>query len=241
MYKVIATGLDYVRYRVFTEHDIVYFQKVLAYLDITERRYHGSMFVDLSGKQIEVVRMFNDVSDVVVGFAKKYVVSRLDVFIDVAGNHLGIIDAKGTVIVNEGRIETIYSHNLKSRGNVPVFCRAYDAKSAGHYPDPVTRFECEFKRESARHILGKEGWKADPIDVALHNVLLHFGVRIQVEGHTAIDMDAPRTEYSHSRERFYTRYGQAIARDIEVMGVQGLYNFILECVAGRKVRDDSQV
>lgn len=234
MPSVLAMGLDYLRYRVHSAQDIRDIQTLLPYLQIIDRNYHGSRFVDLSGKQLEVVRTFNNVANIACRLASWFVVSRIDVFIDVEGNRLGAIEAKGTIIVNDGRIETIYSHNLKNRGNVPAFCRAYDARAAGHYDRPSTRFECEFKREAARALLTAEGWTLDPIGVMLHNIALHLGVTIDLPDHAAIDMDAPQQRYSHSRERFYLRYGQSIARDIEAMGVKGVYEYIQRCIADKE-------
>jgi hypothetical protein len=181
--------------------------------------------------------MFDDINSVALELAYLYPVSRVDVFVDVAGNVLDQVQQNGTVIVNDGRVETIYSHHLKKRGDRPVFCRAYDAKSAGHYETEVTRFECEFKRENARALLNVKGWSVNPIGAMLHSIKLLLGVNIWIDDIEAIDVDAPRRKFEHNRERFYTRYGKGIDNDIEQMGMQSFRQFVRECVLGKKGSD----
>lgn len=214
----------------FSEHDIRHIGTEMPYLEVNEVRFHGQRFVDLTGSQLEVIRMFENVPDIAVKLAEVYPVSRVDVFVDVAGDVLDDVTAKGTRISNDGRVETIYSHHLKKRGDRPVFCRAYNAQKAGHYSEPVTRFEVEYKRQFARSLLNTAGWQANPIGTALHSIMVLLGVSIWIEDIDPIELDAPRKRYEHDRERFYRRYGKGILNDVNDLGLQGLHSFILQCV-----------
>ncbi len=237
-YDVIAYGLDYVRYKIFGGADFQHIGSRLSYLELTERYFHGSRFVDLTGKQLEIIRMFEDVNDVVTSLASLFPVTRIDVFIDVQGNVLGDVATEGTLIYNDNRLETVYSQNLKFRGNLGVFCRAYNAQVAGHYDIPATRFECEYKRNQAKAMLNSDGWAVDPISVAQYSIASNFGVNICIPGITGVDFNAPTKRYEHSRTRFYKRYGKNILLDIEKMGVQGLYTFVCECL---EEKDESNI
>ncbi len=230
MYEVIAYGLDYVRYCVFSDADIAYVARLLPFLEMNVRNFHGSRFIDVTGKQIEIMRLFIDVDSMVKTIAMLLPVNRIDVFVDVRGHHLQDISQPGTVIMNNKRVETVYSSHLSDRGNVTVFARAYDARAAGHYDVVVTRFECEFKREMARALLGTEGWKVHPVGLALRNIAIIFNIKICIDGILHVDFNAPRRRYEHNRERFYARYGKSIVRDIETMGAGHLYEYILACL-----------
>jgi len=237
VYNVIAYGLDYVRYKVFSNRDVVYIGKKIPYIEIQDRYFHGVRFVDLAGKQLEIIRMLEDVNACVLSLAEVYPVHRVDVFVDVEGDVLDAVTSDGTVIMNAGRVETIYSHHLKRRGNVSVFARAYDAQAAGHYGVSTTRLEVEFKKASARGLLKAGKWLVNPIGAMLHSIKMLLGVSIQIDDIEGVEIDAPRRKYEHSRERFYMRYGQSIARDIESMGVQGLYDFIVKCIRQKEKSD----
>lgn len=230
VYDVIAYGLDYVRYKIFSDKDFTYIGTQLPYLELTERNFHGSRFIDLTGKQLEVIRIFEDVNDAVVLLAETFPVTRLDVFVDVAGYVLGDVTTNGTLIFNYSRLETMYSDNLRKRGDLSTFCRVYDAQAAEHYDVPVTRFECEYKRERAKALLGVNGWCVNPVGAMLHSIKVHFGVDIRISGQVGVDFDAPTKKYEHNRARFYKRYGKNIMLDVENMGMQGLYVFITECM-----------
>jgi len=227
---VIAYGLDYLRFKVEDEQDVYFIASRFEYLDIMPVWHHGSRFMDLTGSMIEVVRMFDDVRTLAQDIAIICPCCRIDVFVDVIGVQVSDFPTSGTAIVNDGIVETQYSHHLGSRGNMPRFCRVYDAQRAGHYDCPVTRFECEFKNDAARAILQNGEWCYNPVECALREFRTMFGVDIKIDGLSSVELDAPKRRYSHNRERFYARYGKNILVDIESMGLQGLHKFILESV-----------
>lgn len=228
---VVAWGLDYVRYKVGNRSGVDHIATRFPYVDIKGRWYHGALCVDLPGSALELIRMFAPLDDEIESMARTFPVTRLDVFIDVEGYHVDDMPQPGTVIKNDGRIETVYSHHLASRGNHPAFARCYDAQAAGHYDVPVTRFECEFKQEISRGILDSEGWNIDPVSVAMWHIHDIFGVEISIPGKRSTEFNPPKRRYSHSRERFYARYGKNILLDLEQMGKQRLYQFIMECIS----------
>lgn len=236
-HKVIAFGLDYVRYRVFSDADIEYIARLLPFLELNVRNFHGSRFVDITGKQLEMMRLFCDVNAMVLTIAELLPVNRVDVFVDVGGDLLPDANMPGTVIMNNKRIETLYSCHLKDRGDVPIFARAYDARAAKHYDVQVTRFECEYKREMARSLLGVRGWKVNPVGLALNNIATIFNIDIDIENIRHVDFNAPQRRYEHNRARFYTRYGRNILLDLEAMGTEKLYAFIMECLTEKDAKD----
>ncbi|MEE8599282.1 MAG: hypothetical protein V3S69_07250, partial [Dehalococcoidales bacterium] len=193
---VIAHGLDYARFKLFGVLDENFVRQRFAYIDVYIRMFHGSRFLDLTGKQLELIRMFEDVDVAVREMAHIYPVNRIDVFVDVEGAHLGDVEQRGTVISNAGTIETIYSHHLKTRGDRPSFGRAYDARAAGHYLVDVTRYEVEYKREHARALLGSDGWKVDPLGVTVRCIKAMFGVDVGIEGVKGVDLNAPQRRMS---------------------------------------------
>lgn len=227
---VIAYGLDYLRFRIFQEADVEYFARELPYVELADRWFHGSRFIDITGKNLEILRMLDDAQNVVLGFASMYPLHRLDVFVDVLGDALPMVKTQGTMIANGSRIETKYSHHLKRRGNLQAFGRVYDAKAAGHYEIDVTRFEIEYKREAARALLGKTGWKRNPVCVALSSISEFFSVDLAIENLQAVELNAPKRRYSYDRERFYARYGRNIVGDIQEMGVQSFYDYVWNCI-----------
>lgn len=234
MHNVVAYGIDYLRFAIKSDQDLRFIQQRLEYIDIYERWFHGHRYVDITGKQLELIRMVENVDTVILELAYLYKVSRIDVFCDVEGYLLLGIRRNGTVISNNNRIETVYSHHLGKRGDYDVFARVYDAAASGHYESAVTRFECEFKREHARALLSVDGWTVNPVGDMLHCIRLLFGTRIEIPGILAIEFNAPKRRLEHSRERFYAKYGKSIIQDIQDMGVGSLYNFIRECVANKK-------
>jgi hypothetical protein len=227
----IAYGLDYVRLNVGNMSGVDYVARTLPYLDVKARWYHGVLCVDMPGEDLQLVRIFDDLQEVVLHLAFVFPVTRIDVFIDCEGDSIPSIPKPGTCIENYGRTETVYSHHLASRGNHPIFARAYNAQSAGHYDTEATRFECEFKQEMSSAILNSDGWMVDPISVALWHIKDIYGVDIDIPNKVSVELNPPRRKYSHSRERFYKRYGKSIALDIESMGVQGLHKYIMECIS----------
>lgn len=237
--NVVSHGLDYLRFKVWSDRDILCIAQRVEYVDINTPWFHGERFVDITGEQLSVIRTVENVPSLAAEIAKLYPVNRVDVFVDVLGNLLDKCQKTGTVISNQGRIETIYSAHLAKRGDKPVFARAYDAKTAGHYPMPVTRFEVEYKRHYAAQLLGVQGWVHNPIAVALNHIRLLLGVSIWVDDVDPIEYEAKATRLEHDRERFYARYGKNIARDISEMGVESFYKFVMECIS-RRTNDDGK-
>lgn len=237
---MLAYGIDYLRYKTPGAPDVLHIAARLPYIDIAPRWFHGCRFVDVTGRQLEIIRMFEDVSETAAEIAEVYPVHRVDVFVDVLGDILADVKSSGTKISNGGRVETIYSIHLKQRGNVRAFGRAYDAQAAGHYDMPVTRLECEFKLELARALLNTRGWCVNPVALMLQHIKAMFGVTIVIENVEPIDLNAPRRKLEHNRERFYRRYGRSIYNDVEKMGVQGFQEYVLQCVQNAQGGNDSE-
>lgn len=237
MFKIAAWGIDYVRYKVFNSLGVRHISERLSYIEINERHWHGGRFVDIAGKQLEIIRLFESVDAVLCELAHLYPVRRVDVFIDVVGRHLDAIKPQGTVISNNGRVETIYSHHLKKRGDCAAFGRVYDAKAAQHYVAEMTRFEIEYKREHASALLGTDGWRTCPIGATLRNIKALFNVDIEIAGITAVDIHAPQRRLAHTREKFYARYGRNILIDLEEMGIETLYAFIMNALTEKDIKD----
>lgn len=237
-HDVLAYGLDYLRFKVFSERDVISIASRLHYVDINTPWYHGTRFVDITGSQLALIRIVEYPPDVAVELARLYPVHRIDVFIDVSGDYLGDIPTLGTKIYNRNKLETVYSMNLSKRGDAPVFGRAYDARAAGHYDVQATRFEVEYKKQYALRMLTCAGWTSNPIGVALHSIKTMFGVGIDIEDVEPIEFSAPTEKLEHSRERFYSRYGKGIVNDIESMGVERFYRFIMECIQEREQDTD---
>jgi hypothetical protein len=223
---------------VFNSIDIRHISERLGYIEINERHWHGGRFVDITGKQLEIIRLFESVDTVLCELAHLYPVRRVDVFVDVTGRQLDAIKLQGTTISNNGRIETIYSHHLKIRGDCGAFGRAYDAKAAQHYAVEMTRFEIEYKREHASALLGTEGWSTCPIGVTLRNIKAMFNVDIKIDGIKSVDLHAPQRRLAHSREKFYARYGRNILIDLEEMGIETLYSFIMNALTEKDIKDN---
>lgn len=229
--EVVSYGIDYVRFRVETEQDIMFVETRLSYASLKVCRHHGHRFVDVTGGALELIRMIESVNDVILEIASLLQVYRLDVYIDVVGVALEKIPQPGTVIINGGNVETVYSVNLTSRGDVPVFGRAYDAMAAGHYTEQVTRFEIELKRQAAKGIIDcKHGWRVNPVEVALYWIREFYGIEIPIEGLIECEYSGKTKKLEHDRSRFYRRYGNSILRDLETMGVRTFHKFIVECL-----------
>jgi hypothetical protein len=236
---IVAYGLDYVRLRVVNQSGLNLVANRLPYLDIKERWFHGTMFADLTGSDLALIRCFESLEHVILEFAYPFVCTRLDVFIDVVGDVVWSVNQPGTVIMNGGKVETVYSHKLNSRGNVKVFARCYNAQAAGHYDYPVTRFEVEFGSDYAPYVLTSDGWKADPVGEALHHIKRIFDVDILIPGHESIEFNPKRDRFQHSRERFYSRYGKGILLDMSDMGQQRLIEFIRECIKDEQSKEQN--
>jgi hypothetical protein len=226
----IGWGIDYARFAVVNEAGLEYVMREAPYLDVSARNYHGGLFVDLTGDMLGIVRLFDSVYDVLERLARLFRCTRLDIYVDLEGDWLAHVEKRGTEIHNCGTLETVYSHNLGSRGNVPVFARAYDAMAAGHYAEPVTRFEVELKRQKAAQQLGVDGFVTDPVQLALCHIARLFGLDITIDGLAGTENGGEVKRPEHDRERFYRHYGRAILADMQEMGVQGLQMFIKMCL-----------
>lgn len=228
---IVSYGLDYVRFKCETEQDYLYVANSLDYINVIRTSYHGGTFVDITGSMLATIRTVESVPEMVAFMGKLLKLSRLDVYIDVVGDVLCDCHVPGTEIRNGGKTETIYSHHLGSRGNVPVFARAYDAMSAGHYDFPSTRFEIEFKNPLVVSMVHHtDGWIINPIDVALWHINDIFGVRLSVQGHSAIEFNPEKKRIVPDRERFYTKYGKGILHDIETWGITQFLQFLYTVV-----------
>lgn len=229
---VISYGLDYVRFAVDSDADIEFAATQIPYIDVGERWFHGRRFLDLTGTGLSVIRMVEDVTAVLKRFAWLWKVTRLDVYVDVQGNHVGEVAKQqnvGTVIMNNKQFETVYSDHLKARGRRAQFGRCYNATLAGHYQDiAATRFEIEYKRQAARAILNEDGFCLSPIACALKSIDDMFGVSIKIPDVEAIELNAPTQRLAHPRERFYERYGRGIMNDVETLGMSAFITFVLE-------------
>ena len=238
--SVVSYGLDYVRFKVWTDRDVDFIAKQLSCLDIKSVFYHGSRFVDITGKQLAVARVCHDLSADLRVLSEIFPVSRVDFYFDVLDSrlqHIPIRDGR-TVISSGYELETVYSHKLASRGDRAVFGRAYDAKKAGHYDFDVTRFEVEYKSYACASLTAESNWLDTCYLVAAEAIEHMFSYRVLVEGCKGLELNASRKRLEHSRERFYTRYGKGIINDVQSMGLQGLYEFMLECCRNRKEKAD---
>lgn len=239
---VISYGLDYVRFAVDSDADIEFAATQIPYIDVGERWFHGRRFLDLTGTDLSVIRMVEDVTAVLGRFAWLWKVTRLDVYVDVLGNHVDEVakqQSVGTVIMNNKQFETVYSDHLKARGRRAQFGRCYNATLAGHYQDiAATRFEIEYKRQAARAILNEDGFCLSPIACALKSIDDMFGVSIKIPDVEAVELDAPTERVSHPRERFYARYGRGIIDDIECLGLSAFVTFVLEA-SSRNMQSES--
>lgn len=229
-YEIVAYGVDYVRIEASTPETLLALETAFDYLDIRPSWYHGKRFVDLSGKALAMIRMVDDIEEALEWLARDHRITRVDFFIDVKGDVLSDCQMPGTVIMNYGKIETVYSHNLKSRGDYPVFARVYDAMSAGHYPVPVTRFEVEFKKEMVPGIVNHViGFGKTLPSVTLWHIKSIYGVDISLPSVVPFELNAERQRLSPSRERFYNRFGKGIMLDVAEMGVEQFLMFVYTC------------
>lgn len=229
--NIVSYGIDYARFRCETEDDYLFISNSIEYIPVIRTHFHGGTFVDLTGKMLETIRTVESVPDLLALIGSMNRLSRLDVYVDVIGDVLSKCKKPGTEIRNDGRTETAYSHKLTSRGNVPVFARAYDAQAAKHYDFPVTRFEVEFKAPLvATFIHCDKGWTVNPVDVALYHIADIFGANITIQGRRALEFNPPKRRLEPSRERFYTKYGKGILHDIETWGIEQFIQFVYTVV-----------
>lgn len=217
---VVQHSLDYVRFKIFSDVDVGWLSTLLSYVDVQAVWYHGTRFVNLSGDDLALMRTFTDVASELATISYALPVSRIDYAVDVYGDWLSVCSRPGTVISNNGRVETIYSDHLSVRGDRTHFARAYDARAAGHYDYPVTRFECEFKRHVAANMLRDGHWHVSPCAAAMYDIKMFFGVEIKIKDVRAVEFNPRREVLEHDRSRFYRRYGRRILEDVESMGVQ---------------------
>jgi hypothetical protein len=228
--NIVSYHLDYLRFLIHNDNDFQFVSNRLEYLAVNNMWFHGSRYVDITGSQLELMRMVESVFDVSVELSTLYDCARIDVAIDVLGDVLGDISQPGTVIMNNGRVETVYSMRLNSRGDVPVFARAYDARAAGHYDYPVTRFEVEYKNAASRRLLSSGVWRYNPFEVAMYNIAAIYGYSIEIPGLAGVEFNPPARKIQHSRERWLGRIGKKIIEEIETMGAGAWYEWVLECV-----------
>lgn len=237
---IIAYGIDYARFLVENRNGMQWFGERFDYLEIREAWYHGSLCVDLAGGALEVIRTVERVDLAIEECAKLFQLKRLDIFADLSGINVANVVKPGTVIINDGCVETIYSHRLNQRSR-HVFSRLYDAFKAGHYETKgIWRVETELKREKARAVLNKNGWQVNPIRVLMHYAMLHFGLNLKIGELDACDVNAPSRRIESSRERFYRRYGKNILLDLESMGSDVFHTYIRECMLEKEKENDSK-
>lgn len=234
-------GVDYVRIDAGTPETLLAIESAFDYLEMLPCWHHGKRFVDLTGSMLELVRMVDDIESVLSWLAKDHRITRVDFFVDVVGDIVHKASQPGTVIKNYGRDETVYSHYLGKRGNYPVFARAYDAQSAGHYDMPVTRFELEYKQMMCNGLVNHKVGFSDLLPaVTVWHVKEIFGIDIMLPGVVPLELNAPKREYTPNRERFYTRYGKGIMNDIETMGLEQLLVFLYTCVETKEQRNETK-
>ena len=238
--NIASYHLDYLRFAIHNDNDFNYVSRRLDYLAVGNMWFHGARFVDITGSQLELMRMVESVFDAASELSVLYDCTRIDVAIDVEGNVLADIAHPGTVIMNDGRVETVYSIRLNSRGDVPVFARAYDARVAGHYKRDVTRFEVEYKGSAARRLLAAGVWRFNPFETAIYNLAAIYGYRIEVQGLDSVEFNPPSRKISHCRERWYGRIGKRIVREIENMGAGAWYEWVLECIRQEEAEKEKE-
>ena len=90
------------------------------YVEVTKQNYYGKWYVDFSGDKLELIRTVESIQNL-LDFAMDVHWSRLDIAFDVTGIEIAKLPRPGTVICNDNKIETVYSHHLKLRGRFPVF------------------------------------------------------------------------------------------------------------------------
>jgi len=237
--KILSYHIDYVRFHSETDADDRYINIILQPAIGIPVTLHGVRFLDFGGDALAQARMMGcDIIASIRNLDVTHTVSRLDLCCDVLGNVISkeLNARKGTLIVNDGRIETIYSSHLKERGNVGFFGRVYDAQSAGHYAQPVTRFELEIKRRTISSLLcathNDENLSLWP--VFRFQIMSMFDVDIKLPNTEPIEFDPPKTVLESDRERFYRRFGQGILRDVECMSVDVWLDYVIRCVLDRK-------
>lgn len=229
---IISQHIDYLRFGPLSQNlpwDVV--ERRFAYLDITKVNYYGKWYCDLTGDSLELARTVEPMEDVLEWCAQAHW-SRLDVAFDVLGIEIAKLPRPGTVICNNNAIETIYSHHLKERGKHDIFQRAYDAAKAGHdVPDGTVRFEVEFKRNYPDAIRDSENRLQRAFQTAACYIDRKWMIRLPVKN--SQEIKPKKRLVSHSRERFYARYGKKIAADLADMGQEAFLQWVIECTKGQ--------
>jgi len=236
---IISEHIDYVRFLCQTEasaQDIVH---RLSYVELRPRKLHGVWSVDLTGTVLESIRLVEPVVELLNEAGKHLRISRLDVAIDVY--NVSVKKATswrgGTCILNKSKLETVYSHNLRDRGDTAVFARAYDAVRANHYPvggGNVTRLEVEFKGYVVAELT------RDKIDRNCLFAMARYALRSTLQTKIALSpsrvLVAGRLKRLEPRRaRFYRRYGKNIIKDVQEYGFQAWLAFV------HAVQDESDV
>jgi hypothetical protein len=234
--KILGQNIDYLRFGPLS-NDLPWsvVESRFDYVDVKKVNYWGSWYVDITGDGFETIRAIEHVGEVLDWLSEIHW-TRLDVCFDVAGLDLADLPQPGTTIYNNGRLETIYSHHLANRGKEPVFMRAYDAKAAGHNVPPGTvRLEVEFKGGYPDAIRKLEnGWRA-VFGYAATYLNGRYNIHLPIP--TLGELNPVKKKRQPTRSGFYARYGRAILEDLDDLGAEGFYQFVLEC--RRRQRHDN--
>ena len=227
---VISEHIDYVRFLCASELDAQDIVHRLSYVELRARKLHSVWSVDITGTALESIRLVEPVVKAINEIGRHRRISRLDVAIDVYGVNVKKATTwrGGTCILNQAKLETVYSHNLRDRGDKAVFARAYDAVAASHYPaggGEVTRLEVEFKGYVASE-LTRNG-----VDKNCLFAMARYALRSTLQ--TKIDLSPSRVlvadrlkRLEPRRARFYRRYGRNIIKDVESYGFQAWLAFV---------------
>lgn len=229
--KLISQQFDWLRFGPLGQNllwrDI---QQRFDYIDIQKTNHFGRWYVDITGDQFEIVRMVEPIKGVLDHLAGIHW-TRLDVAFDLQGVDITQLRHPGSIIVNDNRIETIYSHRLGSRGDYPVFARVYDAIAAGHdsqgLPD-LTRAEVEFKSHMPDHLKSSLDWPTCAFLCAAFHLSEIFGLTIF--GIKPGEWFPSKRVISHEREKFYARFGRRILADVAEMGELRYMCWLRECI-----------
>jgi len=225
----LQASIDYIRLGpIDSELEFFKLESAFSQLALNRVNYYGHWFVDLTGDTLELLRTFMTMQDA-IDILQAYRWTRLDVAFDVTGLNLDKIPHPGTVIQNDDRTETVYSHHLKQRGQPEIFLRCYDAFAAGHAVEPGTvRIEVEFKKTMPDVIRQSRDIISNALQCAAHHI--HETFLVTIKDTPTREMAPRKRKLEHDRERFYRRYGKAIARDLADLGEQRMLAWILDCL-----------
>jgi hypothetical protein len=209
-------------------------EKRFGYIDLHKNNHFGRWYVDLTGDQLEVIRTVEEMNDV-FRWLRPHHWTRLDVAFDLVGVEIPKLLSPGSAIVNDGVIQTLYSHKLTARGDHPVFARVYDAFEAGHDVAPnVVRAEVEFKLHYPDLIRNSPNGVGIAFPIAARYLVSKFNLAIPLQVNT--EWQPTKRLINHDREKFYARFGRRIVLDLVELGFDQYVNWVLDCT--RKVDDD---